>query len=140
MKKLIGILCILAILSGGTSGSGNISSKYKNDEKQKETLASVAADGIFNLEDIPTPYETLTDSQSYPVPYDDQAYNMDADCQNYYWKTLYSGFDIAETDSTIFFYSSIDSRSAWKNLKYINIFGVLDSQEMMGTYMNNRRR
>lgn len=35
-----------------------------------------------------------------------------------------------------FFYSFIDTRSTWKNLKYINIFGVLDSQEMLGTYMN----
>ena len=35
-----------------------------------------------------------------------------------------------------FFYVSIDSRSAWKNLKYINIFGILNSQEMLGTYMN----
>ncbi|MFG6327250.1 MAG: hypothetical protein K1W00_10400 [Lachnospiraceae bacterium] len=35
-----------------------------------------------------------------------------------------------------FFYSSIDTRSMWKNLKYINIFGILDSQEMLGTYVN----
>ncbi len=35
-----------------------------------------------------------------------------------------------------FFYSFIDTRSTWKNLKYINIFGILDSQEMLGTYMN----
>lgn len=33
-------------------------------------------------------------------------------------------------------YSVIDIHSAWKNFKYINIFGILDSQEMLGTYIN----
>lgn len=33
-------------------------------------------------------------------------------------------------------YSAIDIHSAWRNFKYINIFGVLDSQEMLGTYVN----
>lgn len=35
-----------------------------------------------------------------------------------------------------YFYSSIDIHSAWKNLKYINIFAVLDSQKILGTYIN----
>lgn len=35
-----------------------------------------------------------------------------------------------------YMYSETDIHSVWKNLKYINIFGVLDSQEMLGTYVN----
>lgn len=107
MKKLISVLFVLVILSFAIFGCSSKDSKNKNNEnKQEETLKSVAGNDFFNLEDIPVPYETITDAKSYSVPAADQTYNMDTDCQNYYGKTLYSYFDIAETDSTIFFYNN----------------------------------
>ena len=105
MKKLISVLCILAVISGGISGCVSEDGKNKNDNNEKETLASVADNNFFNMEDIPAPYETITDTKSYPLPLKEQTYNADTDCQNYYGKAIYSYFDIAETDSTIFFYN-----------------------------------
>ncbi len=106
MKKLISVLYISVILAGVLFGCNSNDNRNENNEnKQKETLASVAGNDFFNHEDIPTPYETITDPKNYSVPLADQTYNMDTDFQNYYSKSIYSDFDIAETDSTIFFYN-----------------------------------
>lgn len=104
MKKLIRVLCILSLLLIAVSGCSNNNSIDENKEdEQKQTLASVAMDNFFNLEDIPAPYETITDVENYATPVEEQAYNMETDFQYYYRKTIYSEYDIAETESTIFF-------------------------------------
>lgn len=101
MKKIICALCIFATLILSLFGCRKEDSKGNN---QRETLASVAGNDFFNHEDIPAPYETITDSKNYTVPAADQTYNMDTDFQ-YYNKKTYTAYGIAETESTIFFYN-----------------------------------
>ena len=103
MKKIKKILFIVAVLTIILPGCSKNEDKENNE---KQTLSSVAIDDFFNLEDIPEPYETLTDLKDYTAPTADQTYNMDTDFQCYFSKSLYSIYDIAETDSTIFFYNT----------------------------------
>lgn len=93
---LCGIMAAVLMVSGCSKG-------VESDDKE-QTTGSVASNDYSVKEDIPTPYEVVTDMQDCTVATQAQEYNMETDYQYYYNIADTSRFDIMETENTIFFY------------------------------------
>ena len=106
MRKfiIITIMTMTLIISG-------CNKKESEEEMKEQTIGSVAAHDYSVHEDIPEPYETITDKQKIILPAMEQAYNMETDYQYYLNKQEVYGSDIAETENTIFFYETYLDKS-----------------------------